>query len=94
MVRGPGMKIDVRWMVQAVAFIGCIFFFIKIWEKSKLFFERITLSDVLGLATYAILFLICFFIMAVTSYLKQRHNGTLKNQIPFFEKLISKFGLA
>ncbi|MFQ5769456.1 MAG: hypothetical protein ACE5HX_02895 [bacterium] len=88
------MKINIRWMVQAVSFMACIFFFIKIWNKSKLFFERTALGDVLGLATYAVLFLICFFVMTITSYLKQKHNGTLKNQIPFFEKLISKFGLA
>ena len=36
------------------------------------------------------LFLVCFFVMALTSYLKQKFNGTLKNKISFFEKLIAR----
>ncbi len=87
------MKINLRWVVQAFAFVGCIFFFLKIWNTSKELLTRVTASDLLLIGIYGVLFLVCFFLMAVTSYLKQKFNGTLKNPIPFFEKLLSKLGL-
>lgn len=87
------MKINLRWLVQAIAFIGCIYFFMKIWNASKQIFVGAS-SDFIAMTLYVLLFLLCFFLMAVTSYLKQKHNGTLKNSIPFFEKLLSKLGLA
>ncbi len=82
------MKINLRWLVQAVAFIGCIYFFMKIWNASKLMFVGAA-GNFIALTLYALLFFVCFFLMAITSYLKQKHNGTLKNSIPFFEKLLS-----
>ncbi len=87
------MKINLRWAVQAIAFIGCIFFFLKIWNKSKELLTGFATSDLLLVGIYGLLFLVCFFLMAVTSYLKQKFNGTLKNPIPFFEKLLSKLGV-
>lgn len=87
------MRINFRWLVQAGAFIGCIFFFIKIWDKSKQWFDNHSSSDFLILGVYGVLFFVCFFIMAVTSYLKQKHSGALRNPIPFFEKILSKIGL-
>ncbi len=87
------MKINLRWLVQAMAFIGCIFFFLKIWNKSKELLTGFEDSDLLLIGIYGVLFLVCFFLMAVTSYLKQKFSGTLKNQIPLFEKLLSKLGL-
>lgn len=88
------MKINLRWLIQAIAFVGCIFFFLKIWEQSKLLILDYSNSGLLLLSAYALFFLFCFFIMALTSYLKQKFNGTLKNRIPFFEKLLAKIGLA
>ncbi len=82
------MKINLRWLVQAIAFIGCIYFFMKIWSASKQIFVGAS-SDFVTMTLYALLFLLCFFVMAITSYLKQKHNGTLKNSILFFEKLLS-----
>ena len=87
------MKINLRWMVQALAFIGCIYFFLQIWEGSKQLITQFSAIQLITLSLYAVLFLICFFLMAVTSYLKQKLNGTLKNPIPFFEKLLASFRL-
>ncbi len=87
------MKINLRWAVQAIAFIGCIFFFLKIWNTSKELLAGFAASDLILFGIYGVLFLVCFFLMAVTSYLKHKFNGTLKNQIPLFEKLLSKLGL-
>ena len=88
------MKINLRWLIQAVAFVGCIFFFLKIWDQSKTMILHYSNTGLLFLSAYVLCFLFFFFIMALTSYLKQKFNGTLKNQIPFFEKLLSKIDLA
>lgn len=87
------MQINTRWIVQAVAFIGCIYFFIQIWEISKQWLAGADSVNVLILVLYFFLFIICFFVMAITSYLKQRNNGTLKNSIPLFERLLARMGL-
>jgi len=88
------MKINLRWTIQALAFIGCIYFFMNIWNRSKALLVSASGSDLVFIGVNGVLFGFCFFIMALTSYLKQRNNGTLKNPIPFFEKLLSKLGLA
>ncbi len=88
------MKFNLRWLVQAGAFIGCIYFFIRILEYSKLMLAMTASGSLPMVGLFCLLFGFCFFLMALTSYLKQKQNGTLKNQIPFFEKLISKLGLA
>jgi DMSO/TMAO reductase YedYZ heme-binding membrane subunit len=82
------MKINLRWLVQAAAFIGCIYFFMQIWNASKIMFAGGS-GNFIALSLYALLFLVCFFVMAVTSYLKQKQNGALKNPISLFEKLLS-----
>ncbi len=88
------MKINLRWLIQALAFIGCIFFFLQIWDVSKELVDNFSSTALLVCLLYVSLFCICFFLMILTSYLKQKFNGTLKNPIPFFEKLLSKMGLA
>ncbi|MFQ5603234.1 MAG: hypothetical protein ACE5HS_08190 [bacterium] len=88
------MKINVRWLIQALAFIGCIFSFIQIWERSKNIFHVQMKVDFIGLSLFGALFLLCFLVMAITSYLKQKTNGTLRNPIPLFEKVLAKFGWA
>lgn len=86
------MRIDMRWLVQASAFIGCIYFFINVWNTSKQMIASFSTFVLLVIVLNSVLFLICFFLMAVTSYLKQKNNGTLKNPIPLFEKLLSRIG--
>lgn len=87
------MKINLRWLIQALAFIGCIYFFLQVWEGSKQLITQFSVSHLITLSVYALLFLICFFLMAVTSYLKQKLNGTLKNPIAVFEKVLASFRL-
>ncbi|MFQ5648700.1 MAG: hypothetical protein ACE5IY_02050 [bacterium] len=88
------MKFSPRWLIQAAAFIGCIFFFLEIWQRSKQMLVSASTRDVWLLVLHGSLFLGCFFVMALTSYLKQRKNGTLENPLPFFEKVLAKMGLA
>ncbi|MCG8606136.1 hypothetical protein MJD09_14255 [bacterium] len=87
------MKINLRWLIQAAAFIGCIYFFLQIWEGSKELIVSFSAPQLAVLGLYGLLFLVCFFVMAITSYLKQKFNGTLKNPVAIFEKLLSKVGL-
>jgi hypothetical protein len=87
------MKINRRWIIQALAFIGCIYFFVQIWESSKQWLAGTTSVNLFILILQVFLFAVCFLVMAVTSYLKQRNNGTLKNAIPLFERLLAKIGL-
>ena len=60
------MKINLRWAVQAIAFIGCIFFFLKIWNTSKELLSGFAASDLLLIGIYGVLFLVCFFLMGLT----------------------------
>lgn len=87
------IQINYRWLLQAAAFIGCIYAFLQIWERSKRLIVTFDLVEFLLISVFGLLFLICFFLMAVTSYLKQKVNGTLKNPIPLFEKVIARYGL-
>lgn len=89
------MVINLRWLVQALAFVGCIYAFMQIWDASKMLLVGGGEGRLwLGIGLNALMFVFCFFLLTVTSYLKQKKNGTLKNPIPFFEKLLSKLGLA
>ncbi len=93
MAGSSGIKINYRWLLQALAFIGCIFAFLQIWELSKQLQVTLSLAAVLRTMAFSVLFFFCFFLMALTSYLKQKVNGTLKNQLAFFEKVIDRFNL-
>jgi len=64
------------------------------WERSKQMLVETTGADVAVMFLYFVLFLFCFFVMGITSYLKQKNNGTLRNPIPFFEKVLARLGLA
>ncbi len=87
------MSLNRRWLLQAIAFVGCIFAFLQIWEISQQMIAGSRSSGIGLIATYALLFLFCFLLMAITSYLKQKANGTLQNKINWFEKLIVRFHL-
>jgi len=87
------VKVDTRWIVQAAAYVGAIWAFVQMWEVSKVLLAGADAGAVRSLIAYAFLFLACFMVLAITSYLKQRRNGTLKNRIRFFERLLSILGL-
>jgi len=87
------LKPNYRWLLQAFAFIGSVFFFLQIWEKSQMMFVKSTFFDWMLIAIYVVFFFFCFFLMGITSYLKQKGNDTLKNSIPLFEWIIEKFHL-
>lgn len=83
------MKINLRWIVQALAYVGAIWAFVQLWDLSKL----ALITGIGGVLPKALLFVaafsFCFFVLFVTSYLKQRQNGTLKNRIALFERLLN-----
>ncbi len=83
-----------RWAIQALAFVGCIYFFLKIWELSKIIVAGAETPNLIFMILYILAFMFCFFCLALTSYLKQKNNATLQNPILFFERLIELFGLS
>jgi len=94
MAGGTRIKLNYRWLLQALAFVGCIFSFLQMWELSKQLLTGAANFSIVSLIAYLVLFVICFFLMALTSYLKQQLSGTLKNRIALFEKIVDKFHLA
>lgn len=84
------MKINLRWIIQALAFVGCIYFFLQVWGLSKEYILKAETKALYFIFINGALFLVCFFVMALTSYLKQKFNDTLVNEIPLFEKLIAR----
>lgn len=88
------MKINLRWIVQAIAFLGAIWSFVRMLEASKLAMQGMASQALQSLFLYALLFLFCFFLLVLTSYLKQKRSGTLKNPIRLFERLLALLGLA
>ncbi|MGH7492717.1 MAG: hypothetical protein ACREOO_10015 [bacterium] len=82
------IKLNFRWMVQALALILSIASFTKIFNSSKTLLLGFAGEKLLPFLFWAILFLFAFFLLMFTSYLKQRANFTLRNRVGSFEKLI------
>ncbi|RIK55531.1 hypothetical protein DCC62_31280 [candidate division KSB1 bacterium] len=88
------IKLNLRWLIQAFSLALSIVCFTIIFDASKALFETPTLKLVISLLGWALLFCFGFFVLMFTSYLKQRANFTLRNQIPLFERLVRGLGLA
>ncbi len=87
------IKLNLRWFIQALSLALSIVCFTVIFDASKALFEAPTLKLVVSLLGWALLFGFSFFVLMFTSYLKQRANFTLRNQIPLFERLVRGLGL-
>ena len=82
------IKLNLRWLVQALALILSIASFTKIFNSSKTLLADFSADKFFPFLFWAILFLFAFFLLMFTSYLKQRANFTLRNRVRWFEKLI------
>lgn len=87
------IKLNLRWLIQALSLALSIVCFTIIFDASKALFEAPSLKLVVSLLGWALLFGFSFFVLMFTSYLKQRANFTLRNQIPLFERLVRGLGL-
>ncbi|NUO79817.1 hypothetical protein HUU05_07050 [candidate division KSB1 bacterium] len=88
------IKLNLRWFIQALALASSIYCFTLGFNSSKALFTNFSAATVLPLLLWTALFFFSFFVLMFTSYLKQRGNHTLRNQIPAFETLVRLLRLA
>jgi len=86
--RWSAIRVNWRWVVQALALIAGIYFFKRAFDTGKALAINFSTSSILGLSIWVLLFALCFFALMFTSYLKERGGNTLKNRIAIFEKLV------
>jgi len=87
------MKINFRWLVQAVSLVLGIYLFKLLFESSKILFFNFSINILFTWLGFFFLFIICFFLLLFTSYLKERGGNTLKHRIALFERLVTLFNL-
>ncbi len=86
--RWSTIRLNWRWVVQALALIAGIYFFMRAFDTSKLLLVDFSFIIILNWAIWVLLFSFCFFALMFTSYLKERGSGTLRKRIAIFEKLV------
>jgi hypothetical protein len=86
--RWSAIHLNWRWVVQALALIAGIYFFMRAFDTSKALLFNFSLNVILSWAIWVLLFSFCFFALMFTSYLKERGSGTLRKRIAIFEKLV------
>jgi hypothetical protein len=91
--RWSAIRLNWRWVVQAVALIAGIYFFMRAFDASKSLVVDFSFNVILTWAVWLLLFSFCFFALMFTSYLKERGSGTLRRRITVFEKLVAALRL-
>jgi hypothetical protein len=91
--RWSAIRLNWRWVVQALALLAGIYFFMRAFDTSKLLLADFSFTIILNLAAWFLLFSFCFFALMFTSYLKERGSGTLRKRIAIFEKLVAALHL-
>jgi hypothetical protein len=91
--RWSAIRLNWRWVVQAVALIAGIYFFMRAFDASKSLVVDFSFNVILTWAVWLLLFSFCFFALMFTSYLKERGSGTLRKRIAIFEKLVAALHL-
>lgn len=87
------MKINLRWLVQAVSLVLGVYLFMRLADTSKTLLLNYSIGALLAWSGLFLVFAVCFFLLIFTSYLKQRGNKTLKNPVAAFERLVLLCGL-
>jgi hypothetical protein len=86
--RWSAIRINWRWVVQAISLALGIFFFMQAFDTSKSLLMDFSLALLAGWVGWILLFAVCFFALMFTSYLKERGNRTLRKRMAVFEKLV------
>lgn len=86
--RWSAIRLNWRWVVQALALIAGIYFFMRAFDTSKTLLFNFSLRTILSWSVWVLLFSFCFLALMFTSYLKERGSGTLRKRIAIFEKLV------
>ncbi|MGH7451325.1 MAG: hypothetical protein ACRENG_08290 [bacterium] len=91
--RWSAIRLNWRWVVQALALIAGIYSFMRAFDTSKLLLIDFSFIVILNWAVWVLLFSFCFLALMFTSYLKERGSGTLRKRIDIFEKLVAALHL-
>ena len=91
--RWSAIRLNWRWVVQALALMAGIYFFMRAFDTSKSLLIDFSFTIVLNWAVWVLLFSFCFLTLMFTSYLKERGSGTLQKRIAIFEKLVAALHL-
>jgi len=91
--RWSAIRINWRWAVQALALVAGIYFFKQAFDSSKMLAANFSASGVGTWSIWVLLFMLCFFVLLFTSYVKERGSNTLRHRIAVFEKFIILFHL-
>ncbi len=91
--RWSAIRLNGRWVVQALALIAGIYFFMRAFDTSKALLFDFSLNVILNWTVWVLLFSFCFLALMFTSYLKERGGGTLQKRITMFEKLVAALHL-
>jgi len=87
--RWSAIRVNWRWLVQALALMAGIYFFKRAFDTGKALAANFSTNGMLlTWSGWVLLFALCFFALMFTSYLKERGGNTLKNRIAIFEKLV------
>lgn len=92
--RWSAIRLNWRWVVQALALMAGIYFFMRAFDTSKSLLIDFSFIIVLNWAVWVLLFSFCFLALMFTSYLKERGSGTLRKRIAIFEKLVAALHLS
>lgn len=87
------IKLNLRWLIQALSLALSIYCFTILFDASKALFHQPSTPVIFSLLGWLSLFCFSFFILMFTSYLKQRANFTLRRQLPLFERIVRRLHL-
>jgi len=82
------IKLNLRWLVQALALLVSIACFSILFEASKALFHQPSGKMIAVMVGWFLLFGLSFMLLLFTSYLKQRANFTLRRRLASFERLV------
>ncbi|MDZ7268634.1 MAG: hypothetical protein ONB48_12930 [candidate division KSB1 bacterium] len=88
------IKLNLRWLVQALALLAGIACFSTLFDSSKALLHQPTGETIAAVLGWFLLFCLSFFVLLFTSYLKQRANFTLRRRLAGFERLVHLLHLA
>jgi hypothetical protein len=91
--RWSAIRMNFRWVIQAVSLVLGIFFFMRAFDTSKTLLVSFSFRSLASWIGWVLLFVVSFFALMFTSYLKERGNRTLQKQIVLFENLVKRLRL-
>jgi len=83
------IKINLRWLAQALALVFGIVCVTRLFDSSRALFVELSAGSIFNSLMWLVLLGLSLTTLAFTSYLKQRANFTLRHRLFWFERMIS-----